>query len=274
MEARFNGIARRVSITLSDIQDHAPRIADCALRVAGLMREIYVADVPSIVQRLAAEVATAAAAAIAERGLFSIALAGGSVATECFASLAALPLPWNAVHFFWADERAVPPTDPESNFAAASRLWLEPARVPSTSVHRMHADSEDLIGAAEDYALELARVLGPQPTLDVALLGMGPDGHIASLFPDHPVLRERERLAAAVTDAPKPPPQRLTLTLPILTGARRVIVVAFGPSKSTALAEAVEREASRLPVAQLLRLAQSPLVLADEQAGATLTGRA
>jgi 6-phosphogluconolactonase len=78
---------------------------------------------------------------------------------------------------------------------------------------------------------------------------------------------------AAVTDSPKPPPRRLTLTLPILSGARRVILVAFGPSKSSALAEAIEREASRLPVAQLLRLAPAPLVLADAPAGATLTGR-
>jgi 6-phosphogluconolactonase len=236
------------------------------------MREVYVADVPSLVRRLSEEVAAAAGAAIAERGLFSIALAGGSVATECFPALAELPLAWRAVHFFWADERAVPPTDPESNFGTANRLWLAPAGVPNGSIHRMHADSDDLTAAAEDYALELSRVLGPEQTLDVALLGMGPDGHIASLFPDHPLLRERERLVVPVTDAPKPPPRRLSLTLPILGGARRVIVVVFGPSKASALAEAMERDTSRLPVAQLLRLAQRPLVLADEQAGGTLTG--
>ena len=201
-------------IAHSVVDVNAPDVPDRAPRSASLMREVYVADVPSIVQRLGEEVAAAAGKAIAERGLFAVALAGGSVATECFPALAALPLPRHAVHFFWADERAVSPTDPESNFGVANRLWLTPAGVPAASIHRMHAEREDLTAAAEDYASVLSGVLGPLPALDIALLGMGPDGHIASLFPDHPLLRERERVVAAVTDSPKPPPQRLTLTLP------------------------------------------------------------
>jgi 6-phosphogluconolactonase len=237
------------------------------------VREIYVADIPSVARRLADEIGAAAAAAIAERGLFSIALPGGSVATECFPALAALPLEWHRVHFFWADERAVDPSDPDSNYGLAARLWLGPAGVPDTSVHGMPADradpddEDDFEAAADAYSAEIVRVLGPVPVLDVALLGMGPDGHVASLFPGHRLLAEADRMVAAVTDSPKPPPRRLTLTLPVLARARRLIVVAFGRAKADALGEALGGAGSLLPVALLLRRAASALVLADEAAG-------
>jgi 6-phosphogluconolactonase len=237
------------------------------------MPKVYVANPSAVAVRLAEEVKTAASEAIALRGLFSIALPGGSVATTCFPTLAPLPLAWDHVHFFWADERAVPPSDPDSNYGLAAQLWLKAASVPYSSIHRMMpAESEGLTAAADAYASELTRVLGALPELDVALLGMGPDGHIASLFPDHPVLREEHRLVSAVTDAPKPPPRRLTLTMPVLARARRAIVVAFGGSKAAVLAEALNQEGSSLPVAQLLRRATSSLVLADEAAGAGLKG--
>jgi len=228
--------------------------------------DFHIADPAGITLRLREEIAAAAARAIAERGRFSLALPGGSVATECFPALAELPLDWSLCHFFWADERAVPPSDPESNYGLASRLWLEPARVPAASVHRMEADAPVLSAAADAYGDDLARLLGPAPVLDVALLGMGADGHIASLFPGHAVLREQERVVSVVTDAPKPPPGRLTLTLPTLARARRVIIVAFGASKAEALAEAVTNADSPLPAAQLLHRAQHCLVLADEAA--------
>ena len=191
------------------------------------------------------------------------------MATEGFPALAALPLNWSRVHFFWADERAVPASDPESNYGVAERLWLVPASVPRPSIHRMPADAADLDAAAAAYGAELTRVLDGD-VLDVALLGMGPDGHIASLFPGHPLLRESARQVAAIVDSPKPPPRRLTMTMPVLAAARRVIVVAFGTSKADALADAARNEASTLPVAQLLRHASSGLILADEQAGAKL----
>jgi 6-phosphogluconolactonase len=234
------------------------------------MPEIYLADVPGVTRRLADELTSKAPAAIAGRGLFSIALPGGSVATSCFPALASLPLPWKDIHFFWADERAVPPSDPESNYGLADRLWLTPARVPITSVHRMAADVSDLPAAAGDYASQLTRLVGVEAVLDLVLLGMGPDGHIASLFPGHPLLAEREHLVAAVFDSPKPPPRRLTLTMPVIANARRVIVVAFGASKAEALGEALKRQGSSLPVAQVLRSARSSLVLADREAGASL----
>ena len=231
------------------------------------MPQVSIANVNAVVARLADEVSVAAAQAIARRGFFSIALAGGSVATQCFPTLAHLPVSWSNVHFFWADERAVPASDPESNFGLADRLWLTPAAVPESSVHRMPADAPDLAEAADTYASELMRVLGGEAVLDLALLGMGPDGHIASLFPAHALLAEQDRLVSPVFDSPKPPPRRLTLTLPVLAKARRVIVVAFGSSKADALREALGHEGSALPVARLLRSAPSSLVLADQAAG-------
>jgi 6-phosphogluconolactonase len=231
------------------------------------MPEVYISDVDALAVRLAEEVRVSASQGIARRGFFSIALPGGSVATTCFPALAELPVPWADVCFFWADERAVPPSDPESNFGLADRLWLTPAGVPSSSVHRMPADAPDLAAAADAYASELTRVVGAEAVLDLVLLGMGPDGHVASLFPGHPLLEERSRLVSGVVDSPKPPRRRLTLTMPVLAKARRVIVAAFGSSKAPALAEAVKQETSTLPVARLLRLASNSLVLADEAAG-------
>jgi 6-phosphogluconolactonase len=234
------------------------------------MIDVFVSSRPIVIDHLVTEVRDAAAAAIAARGQFTIALPGGSVATEAFPRLAKLPLDWSRVHFFWADERAVPPSDPESNFGLAERLWLKPAAVPETSIHRMPADAVDLDKAAAEYETELTRIPGAQGTLDLVVLGMGPDGHIASLFPGHPLLRENARGVAAITDASKPPPRRLTLTLPVIAAARRVIVAAFGGSKAEALADAVSHESSALPIAQLLRRAADTLILADEAAGAKL----
>jgi len=234
------------------------------------MAEIHIADLASLTRTLSDEVMKNAAQAIAERGLFSIALPGGSVATTCFPALAILPIDWTKTHFWWADERAVPATDPESNYGLAERLWLVPAGVPASSTHRMPADRVDLVAAADAYAEALCGALGREPVLDLAILGMGPDGHVASLFPDHHLLDERERTVAAIIDAPKPPPRRLTLTLPVLQRARTVVVAAFGASKAMALGKALGDPASPLPVAQVLRAAARSIVLADDPAGVEL----
>ena len=234
------------------------------------MTDIRIADPAELTRILADEVQRSAADAIGERGLFSLALPGGSVATTCFRALAVLPVDWSKTHFWWVDERAVPASDPESNYGLAERLWLSPAGVPAASIHRMPADAVDLVAAADAYGEELSGALGRVPVLDLALLGMGPDGHVASLFPGHHLLGERDRLAAAITDAPKPPPHRLTLTLPVLQRARSVIVVAFGATKARALHQALDDSSSALPVAQVLRGAARSIVLADEPAGAEL----
>jgi 6-phosphogluconolactonase len=211
--------------------------------------------------------------ALAARGRFSLALPGGSVATSLFPRLARLSLDWSRTHFFWGDERAVPPDDPESNFGAARRFWLGPAGVPQPSIHRMEADAPDLDRAADAYADVLSAATGQPPQLDLALLGVGPDGHVCSLFPGHALLDERRRFVAAIVDSPKPPPRRLTLTLPTLAAAEWVVVAAFGAAKGGVVREAIEDAASRLPVALAARAARRCLFLLDEAAASSLARR-
>jgi len=214
-----------------------------------------------------------ARAAFGARGRFSLALPGGSVATSLFPRLARLSLDWSRTHFFWGDERAVPPDDPESNFGVARRLWLEPAGVPAASIHRMEADAPDLERAAATYADVLAAATGRPPRLDLALLGVGPDGHVCSLFPGHALLEEERRFVAAIVDSPKPPPRRLTLTLPALAAAEWVVVAAFGAAKADIIRDAIEDPASRLPVALAAGAARRCLFLLDEAAAGGLARR-
>jgi 6-phosphogluconolactonase len=228
--------------------------------------EVLVERAAMLADALAARLASAAAAHVPAGGTLTLALAGGSLATTCFPRLAALPLDWSRVGFFWADERAVAPDHPDSNYRLAHELWLAPARVPATSVHRMPADAPDLDAAADRYAHELSSHVGDPARLGAALLGVGEDGHVASLFPDHALLDEKRRTVAAVFDAPKPPPRRLTLTLPVLTSAELVVVAAFGASKRAAMTAALGDPSSALPVARLLRRARCALVLLDPAA--------
>jgi 6-phosphogluconolactonase len=241
--------------------------------VAERSPEVLVGAKPALAEELARRVESAAALAISRRGTVSFALAGGSVAETFFPRLARLPLDWDLARFFWADERAVAPTDEQSNFRLARELWLAPARVPESSVRRMPADGADLDAAAVLYAAELMAVAGTPPTLDVALLGVGEDGHVASLFPGHPLLDEEEACVAAVRDASKPPSRRLTLTMPVLARARLVVAAAFGVQKAPVVAAAMTDRASTLPVARLLRTAARPLVLLDGTAASSLPSR-
>jgi len=130
----------------------------------------------------------------------------------------------------------------------------------------MSADSPDLAAAAVAYGEELTRVLGRPARLDFVLLGVGPDGHVASLFPGHEALSDDLRMVVPVVDAPKPPARRLTLTMPMLAGAERVVVMAMGESKAGAMQESIERPESSLPVALMLQRAERSLVLVDEAA--------
>jgi 6-phosphogluconolactonase len=195
------------------------------------------------VERLAAECARrferAAATAIAARGAFSCALPGGSVARTCFPVLAGAAVDWSRTHVFWGDERAVPREDPQSNYGLAVRLLLSQLDVPAGHVHRIPADEGDLSRGAERYEAEMLRTLGDRPRIDLVLLGAGADGHVCSLFPGHPALDERARAVVAVFDAPKPPARRLTLTLPVLSEARSIVVCAFGQEKANAIHEAL-----------------------------------
>ena len=235
--------------------------------------ETLVDKAESLAEALADRFQAEGRRALAARGRFTVALPGGSVATSFFPRLARVPFDWSKADFFWGDERAVPPAHPDSNYAAARALWLEPAGVPAGRIHRMKAEEPDLARAAADYAAEVERAAGSPPRLDLVLLGVGPDGHVCSLFAGHPVLAVRDRVVAVVEDSPKPPPRRLTLTLPVVTGAELVVVVALGRGKAEIIRAALEDASSALPVALVARQARRTAFLLDAEAASLLRAR-
>ncbi|HKK27453.1 MAG TPA: 6-phosphogluconolactonase [Gemmatimonadota bacterium] len=170
----------------------------------------------------------------AAAGPVSLALAGGSTPVPLYRWLAAREdVPWSRIDVFFGDERCVPPDDPDSNYRTARKTLLGPAEVEAARVHRMPAERDDREAAAADYAALLP------PHLTVLLLGIGEEGHTASLFPGSPALEERERRVVPVT-APADPPERLTVTPPVLEQAARVFVLATGQRKAEPVARALE----------------------------------
>jgi len=197
---------------------------------------------------------------------FTVALAGGSTPRRLYEMLAQQPLsdqvPWSRVHVFWGDERCVPPDHADSNYRMAREALLDRVPIPPGNVHRIRGEI-DPQQAAADYAAELASVLGPDGRLDLALLGMGDDGHTASLFPGSTALAERERNVVAV-HVDKLQSWRVTLTLPTLNAARQVLFLVSGAGKAQALTRVQAGE--RLP-AGLVRPTDGHLIwLVDQQA--------
>lgn len=200
-------------------------------------------------------------AAIAERGSCSVALSGGRSPRPFLADLAARALPWGQVRFFFVDERCVPPDDPESNFRMACEALFEPARIDPAHIHRMEGERADRDAAARDYEALLPA------QLDVVFLGIGEDGHTASLFPGSPLLDEHVRKVAA-TFGPKPPPWRLTLTPPVLLAARKTAMITAGKGKAHAVARALVGDA---PVKDVpARLVRQARWIIDREAAAEL----
>jgi 6-phosphogluconolactonase len=231
-----------------------------------MLPEIIIDTAANLAERLAARIAEEGRRALASRGRFAVALPGGSVARAFFPRLARASFDWSRADFFWADERAVPVDDPESNYGLARALWLNPAAVPQDRVHRLEADSADLEGAAVRAAHDLVHALGRPPRLDIVLLGVGADGHVCSLFPGHVLLQEERKWIGVETAAPMPPPRRLTLTLPALAAAELIVVAAFGATKAEAVRAALHDPNSTLPVARALSRARRALVLLDPEA--------
>jgi 6-phosphogluconolactonase len=216
----------------------------------------------------------AAADAIAAHGRFACAVPGGSVATTFFPSLVDAAVDWPRVEVFWADERAVPATDEASNFRLAQQLWLAHVPIDRSKVHRIEGEARDLDRAALSYTVELTATLGLSPQLDLVLLGVGADGHVASLFPGHPALTGGVGFVVAVRDAPKPPPERLTLTMTSLLAARAICIAGFEPEKADVLRAAMASPdaGSTAPVARLIAIHPDVTVMLSGAAGLQ-TGR-
>jgi 6-phosphogluconolactonase len=185
----------------------------------------------------AEDVAAAAASDIAStlaEGARTLVLAGGTTPGRCYELLSRLEVAWGRVTILFGDERCVPPFHPESNYRLAREKLL--GRVAPATVHRMPAE----LGPDEAAGL-YSHVVASVAPLDIVLLGVGEDGHTASLFPGHPALQAKG-WAVGIRDAPKPPPQRVTLTLSALNGARHVIILATGAGKADAVAKAKRGE--------------------------------
>ena len=232
-----------------------------------MTKRVVVDDISLLQSTFAHEFDTQAAEVIARRGRFIVGLPGGSVASAFFPALALLRVDWTRIEIFWIDERAVPPDHPDSNYGVASRLLLRPARVPAACIHRMHGELPELEQAARRAADELRSIAGDPPSLDLALVGVGEDGHVASIFTGGTGLQPCPHPVIAVYDSPKPPSRRLTLTLPVLARAGLVVVAAFGGAKAVVMREAIEDRDASTPVAALLGAASSSLVLLDREAG-------
>jgi 6-phosphogluconolactonase len=225
--------------------------------LSGTANEVRVFDgVSELMRATAEEIALAARQAVDDHGRFTWALAGGSTPRTVYELLASdfyrARAPWSAIHFFWGDERHVAPDHPDSNFRMAREAMLDRVPVPAENVHRIPAEEPDAQRAAAEYEATLrscfALAPGEPPRFDLILLGLGKDGHTASLFPGGDAVRERERLVVAPwVEAQKT--FRVTLTPPVLNHARRAMFLVSGEEKAEALHAVLEgpREPERYP---------------------------
>ena len=191
------------------------------------------------------------------QALATLAVSGGSTPKLLFRKMAATPFAWDRVHLFFVDERCVPPEDQASNYRLTAETLLIPAGIDPARVHRMEGELGPNEGARryanvlrEDVSLDASEL----PVLDLIVLGIGPDGHVASLFPGAPTLDAgAETLCLGVHDSPKPPPERITLSLGVLRAARRCLLLATGAGKADAIAAALGEPSNHVPASLLVR---------------------
>jgi 6-phosphogluconolactonase len=241
--------------------------------------EIRVADDPGALAEMAArEVLEVARAAVAARGRFAVALSGGSTPSATYRRLAEPPfatqMPWDRTLVFFGDERGVPPDHPDSNYGMAHTALLSRVPIPPERVFRIAGEAPDSDAVAADYARTLADAFGVRrgeiPRLDLVLLGLGIDGHTASLFPGSPVLKETFRTVAAVHAAAASIPERITLTYPTLNAAACVIYLVSGAEKAKIVKVALSDRASGVPAAMVRPTAGRLLWIVDRPAAASL----
>lgn len=211
---------------------------------AGEKRVVVRADPAEVARHVADRFLTRLRARTKDGRLAHVALTGGSMGSAVLRAAAEHPavsrIDWSLVHFWWGDERFVPAADPERNAGQARAAFLDHVPVPAENVHEAAASDAgmSLDDAAHAYAQELSRFgtdEQPWPSFAVCFLGVGPDGHIASLFPDRPEIEVADAAVLPVRDSPKPPPERITLTRPVINASKRVWLVLTGTEKASAL---------------------------------------
>jgi 6-phosphogluconolactonase len=229
------------------------------------------ADPESTAERASIEIARALERAREQRGVAHLALSGGSTPARTYELLAGALENWDGVEVWFADERCVGPEDEESNYRLAAETLLRPARIDPTRVHRMEGELGAQEGArryAEVLRADIPLDASELPVLDLIVLGIGPDGHVASLFPGAPALdAEAQAICLAVLDSPKPPPERITLSLTVLRAARRCLLLATGAGKADAIAAALAEPTRHVPASLLVR--ERLTVIVDDAASPT-----
>ena len=205
---------------------------------------------------------------------YVVALSGGRIARTFFKETVKLAKQgaddagtkrlFQSVHFFWGDERCVPPGDPESNFGAASELLLKPLGIPDANIHRVRGEGpeEFALREAVNDICTAAPVVNGQPVLDLVILGMGEDGHVASLFPGEPEEVRSSALVYRAVTAVKPPPRRITVGYAVIAAAREVWVIAAGAGKEGALKESLLPR-GKTPLARVLGQRAQTRILTD-----------
>ncbi|HEY7962106.1 MAG TPA: 6-phosphogluconolactonase [Solirubrobacteraceae bacterium] len=224
------------------------------------------ADAEAVAARAAREIAQLLERAREQRGRAHVALSGGTTPARTYELLAAALADWSEIDVWFADERCVNPDDEQSNYRMARETLLDRVAIVPERIHRMEGERGPEQGAAR-YAQALREHLPDvepgSPVLDVIVLGIGPDGHVASLFPGAPALDAGEgAVCLGVLDSPKPPPQRITLSLAVLRAARRCLLLATGSAKRTAVTAALAEPTRDVP-ASLLRRERLSVILDD-----------
>ena len=235
-----------------------------------LRDKLYTGYRENVAAWIVARLESNAQRAIALRGQFCCAIPGGSVAEAVIPRLCSARITWAKTHLFWCDERDVAVDDVNSNGGQAARLWANSAIATEANIHVMTDGRIDAATAAVGYDALLRHHLGDDLVLDVVLLGVGEDGHVASLFPGHAALDVISPAAIAIDDSPKPPPRRLTLTLPVLLHARETIVAPFGAGKARVMERVLVYGDAHLPVTRVLRESRLVVVAMDDDAAADL----
>lgn len=227
--------------------------------------------------RAAAEfIQTSALAAIATRGRFILCLSGGNTPKAAYRWLSQSPfrdsIPWKQVHVFWGDERCIPLDDPQNHYRMATETFLSKVAIPNENIHRMRGESPDPHAAAREYEATLSEFFclrpGAKPDFDLIILGLGTDGHTASLYPGTAGLLEKTRLTVAHY-VPQREGYRLTLTLPVINAARSALFLVSGPEKAWAVQAVLANENSPKPLpSQLVRRCSGAITWLIDRAAA------